>query len=328
LAGSKHLLNKKPIVVDTDLATCFGVNEAIVIQQVHYWLEVNKEAGKNYINDRHWTYNTIADWQSLNFPFWSYDTVKRIFSKLESEGILLADNFNEMKRDRTKWYSIDYEKLDELMEKHDNQKANSPNALGQSAPMSLGQNAPLDWGNLHQPLPEINTEITREIKDIRPTSKKSDESQVDKKHPPTIVALTELLIRKITDNNPRASVPEKGTSTYSKWISEMEKLHRLGPIGGDSSKGYSIEEIKGLILWCQEDSFWKNNILSAGKLREKVVMLENQMKKQQSDKGVQKNKPPNRFHNFEAKTFEYTNDELENMLRHRQKNQWGRSGEE
>jgi hypothetical protein len=72
-----------------------------------------------------------------------------------------------------------------------------------------------------------------------------------------------------------------------------------------------------LILWCQEDSFWKNNILSAGKLREKVVMLENQMKKQQTDSGVQKNRAPNRFHNFEPTTFEYTNDELENMLRHK-----------
>jgi hypothetical protein len=304
-------------VVDTDLATCFSVNEAIVIQQVHYWLEINKETGKNYINDRYWTYNSIENWQSQNFPFWSIDTVKRVFSKLENKGILLTDVLNEMKRDRTKWYSLDYEKLDELMEAYADQKVKSHNALVQSAPMPLGQNAPMDQGNLPQPLPEINTEITREIKDIRPTSKKSDESQVDKKHPPTIVALTELLIKKITDNNPRASVPEKGTSNYNKWVSEMEKLHRIGPIGGDSSKGYRIEEIKGLILWCQEDSFWKNNILSAGKLREKIVMMENQMKKQQTDRGVQKNRAPNRFHNFEPTTFEYTNDELENMLRHK-----------
>jgi hypothetical protein len=158
------LFNKRPIVVDTDLAICFGVNEAIVIQQIHYWLEINRETEKNFINGRYWTYNSIGDWHEKNFPFWSYDTVKRIFKELEKLGLLITDNFNEQKRDRTKWYSIDYEKLDQLMEAKNNQRSKSPNALGQDAPMSLGQNAPMDQGNLPQPLPEINTEITTEKK--------------------------------------------------------------------------------------------------------------------------------------------------------------------
>ena len=60
----------------------------------------------------------------------------------------------------------------------------------------------------------------------------------------------------------------------------MDKLNRLGPIGAKKSddKGYTWEEISMIIDWCQADMFWKSNILSAGKFREKIVQLENQMK--------------------------------------------------
>lgn len=37
------LFDIHPLVVDKDIATALGLNEAIILQQVHYWLEINKK---------------------------------------------------------------------------------------------------------------------------------------------------------------------------------------------------------------------------------------------------------------------------------------------
>lgn len=49
-----------------------------------------------------------------NFDFLSVDTVKQTFSKLEKVGYLLVGNYNKESRDKTKWYTINNKKLEEL----------------------------------------------------------------------------------------------------------------------------------------------------------------------------------------------------------------------
>ncbi|NPC91194.1 hypothetical protein HOO54_02725 [Bacillus sp. WMMC1349] len=100
------LLDEYPLIVIPSLAKEIGLNEAIVIQQVHYWL---KSSGKE-IEGRKWIYNTYDEWLE-QFPFWSKSTLRRIVSSLEESGLLITGNFNKMKADKTKWYSIDYDRL-------------------------------------------------------------------------------------------------------------------------------------------------------------------------------------------------------------------------
>src|SRR5690554_220537 len=101
---SKLLFNEQPLVIDKELAKLIGLNEAIVLQQIHYWLEINKKADKNFKDERYWTYNSVKDWQE-EFPFFSYDTVKRTLTKLREMGLLFTGNYNKLKTDRTLWYS-------------------------------------------------------------------------------------------------------------------------------------------------------------------------------------------------------------------------------
>lgn len=96
-------------VFSQEIALKVGMNEAILLQQVHYWLQISEHE----FEGRKWVYNTYLDWQK-QFPYWSLNTVKRIVMRLEKLGLLLSDNFNRLKMDRTKWYSIDYEKLAQL----------------------------------------------------------------------------------------------------------------------------------------------------------------------------------------------------------------------
>ncbi|MEH7254310.1 conserved phage C-terminal domain-containing protein [Neobacillus niacini] len=106
---SRLLINESPIMIIPSLATKIGLNEAVVLQQIHYWLGISKHD----IAGRTWVYNTYEEWQK-QLPFWSVSTIKRTIRSLEMLGLVLSDNFNPMKMDKTKWYSIDYEKVQEL----------------------------------------------------------------------------------------------------------------------------------------------------------------------------------------------------------------------
>ncbi|SDN53343.1 phage conserved hypothetical protein, C-terminal domain-containing protein [Limosilactobacillus mucosae] len=114
MAMSKWLFDSHPIVVDRELAKAFGLNEAIVLQQLNYWL--NGKSAK-LINGRKWIYNSYKQWQKDNFPFWSLATVRRAIENCEKKGLIITGNFNKAGFDKTKWYSIDYDAVDRGMSK-------------------------------------------------------------------------------------------------------------------------------------------------------------------------------------------------------------------
>ena len=110
---SKLLIDDYPIQVLPKLAKEIGLNEAIVLQQIHYWL--NKRA---HLKDgKYWTYGSIATWQRDQFFFWSVVTVKRVFASLEKQNLLIVGNYNKAGFDKTKWYSVNYEELERVSQR-------------------------------------------------------------------------------------------------------------------------------------------------------------------------------------------------------------------
>lgn len=102
----KLLINEPPVQVIPSLAKAIGLNEAIVLQQLHYWLENKKNPGR-VVEGEKWIYNTYDEWHE-NFPFWGVSTIKRIFTTLEERGLIITRQFDKGKYDRTKFYRIDY----------------------------------------------------------------------------------------------------------------------------------------------------------------------------------------------------------------------------
>ncbi|MEO1404433.1 MAG: hypothetical protein AAFV72_24715 [Cyanobacteria bacterium J06635_1] len=96
-----------------------GVNGAISIQQLHYWMDINQrdpvKRETHFIGGRWWVHNTYDQWQEHDFPFWSMSTLKRVFSALEAEGFVLAEKFGKSKGNQTKWYTLNYEAIDEAI---------------------------------------------------------------------------------------------------------------------------------------------------------------------------------------------------------------------
>lgn len=106
---NKLLLDDKPLIVLPSLAVAIGLNEAIILQQLHYWLQESTNIRDGY----KWVYNTYEDWQK-QFPFWSKNTIIRAVKSLENKNLVIVGNYNKLKIDNTKWYRINYEELERV----------------------------------------------------------------------------------------------------------------------------------------------------------------------------------------------------------------------
>lgn len=149
---SKLLISEPPLQVLPSLAVKIGLNEALVLQQIHYWLLQSKHKH----DGRAWIYNSYEEWQK-QFPFWSKNTLWRAIKSLENQGLVLAGNYNIRKTDRTKWYTINYDAVALLDTPAD---PRIENASPQNGEMASPQNEAMHHPNTGRPLPETNSETT------------------------------------------------------------------------------------------------------------------------------------------------------------------------
>lgn len=114
---SRYLIDEQPIFFLPTLAVGIGLNEAILLQKIHGWLQCTP---KEHVG-RNWIYNSYKSWHE-QLPFMSESTIKRAMKNLIDNGIVITHNFNKQSFDKTLWYSIDYEKLDETVRTIDSVK--------------------------------------------------------------------------------------------------------------------------------------------------------------------------------------------------------------
>ncbi|PSB27729.1 hypothetical protein [Chlorogloea sp. CCALA 695] len=99
-----------PLLISPALAKEIGLHEAVILQQVHYWLE----RSNHLINGCLWIYNTYQAWQE-QFPFLSLSAIRRAIARLEGLNLLLTERFEQRRWNQTKWYSINYRRLEVLI---------------------------------------------------------------------------------------------------------------------------------------------------------------------------------------------------------------------
>ena len=94
---------------DTELAAEIGLNEAILLQNIAYW-----------VNGCYWTYNSAAAFSKL-YPFWTPRVIKYALAKLQQGEYIKAAQYNKDKMNHTNWYTLT-EKGWLLISKHGQQK--------------------------------------------------------------------------------------------------------------------------------------------------------------------------------------------------------------
>lgn len=160
--ATKLLLDEPPLVLQPGLACAVGLNEALFIQQLHYWMRFNLKAGRGTYQGRVWVYNTLGQWQE-QFPFWSRNTLRRTIDKCVKMSIVDKALLSHDPRDRTLSYSLNYERLELLLENWGSDDAISQgtqtNAL-QGVHLSKATHGHAQSGHTH--MPKVDTCISPE----------------------------------------------------------------------------------------------------------------------------------------------------------------------
>lgn len=88
------------------IAELYGVDEAIMLNNLVFWQLKNEANNKHEHNGRFWTYNSMKAFAKL-FPYWTEKQIRRILVSLEEKHCIKSGNFNKAAYDRTKWYSVE-----------------------------------------------------------------------------------------------------------------------------------------------------------------------------------------------------------------------------
>jgi hypothetical protein len=88
------------------LAEVWGVDIAVLMEQIVYWLRLNSKKPGMRINEKVWFYQSVQNLHDDYFPFWTPRQIEKLLDYTVKNHLLLTGNFNKRKYDKTKWYTV------------------------------------------------------------------------------------------------------------------------------------------------------------------------------------------------------------------------------
>lgn len=150
---------------DINVAAEYGIEAAIIIQNLQFWISKNIANKTNKMEGKTWTYNSLSAWKEL-FPYMSPHTIKRVLSELAEKGVILKGNFNKNPYDKTNWFTfvddakwLNPAKLSIVVKTTIEESENNP---------SKGVNQPMDGSIGNAPLLFPQPSITDSNTDTKP----------------------------------------------------------------------------------------------------------------------------------------------------------------
>ena len=126
---------------DVDIAVEYGILEAILLNNLWFWIKKNEANKVNYFDNDYWTYNSVRAFGEL-FPYVSQKQIQTALKHLENEGLIKTGNYNKSTYDRTLWYAFDTQGKS-IMQKSKMEIPKKENGLVKNV----------------EPIPDINTNI-------------------------------------------------------------------------------------------------------------------------------------------------------------------------
>lgn len=137
-----------------DLADQYGVDVAIILHEIAYYVDYNRRNGVNFHEGRWWMFNTLKSFCESH-TYWTKNQVEYLLRKCKEKGLILTGHFHEG-GNRTTWYTLS----DEIAE-----------FFGDSTCLStISENSEMDtthFGNFRQPFLKIQKSNNNEENNIQ-----------------------------------------------------------------------------------------------------------------------------------------------------------------
>lgn len=245
---STLLVDESPLQVLPSLAIRIGLNEAIILQQIHYW--VSSKHNKNFFDGRHWVWNTYEQWQK-QFCFLSETTIRRIIGNLEEKGIvisILKGGFQKVK-----YYTLDYDRLNEVLQ--ENQESHSSDLNEQLDPPNWTdrdvQSEQVELSKMSASITEITSENSS-LPPLTPPSAMSSEKKEDEDDLKKMILIwNEVVQVKVNPDQPvvltekrkgalRAFRNEVLREQGLTWETYCQKISRTRFLLGENNTGFKV----------------------------------------------------------------------------------------
>lgn len=101
-----------------NINVCIALNghiqKAIILKEIYGWCHINKSKNHNLKRGLFWTFMTSKAFTE-KFPYMKQKSVARWLKELETDGLIFSCNFNKVKFDKTKWYTINFVQYDYMI---------------------------------------------------------------------------------------------------------------------------------------------------------------------------------------------------------------------
>jgi uncharacterized phage protein (TIGR02220 family) len=231
---------------NTELAEKYGILEAVLINNIMFWVEKNKANGEHFYDGRYWTYNSVKAFEDL-FPYASGRQIRYALDHLRNEGILITGNYNKSSYDRTLWYAFSDYGVSVVY-------GESSCQVPQMDLTDLSNRSP----EIVEPIPYINTDIKQDINNS--VGFGSDSSKPD---------------GSTKQNKPVSEIIEYlNTVCHTNFKSSSSKTRRL--VGARLNEGFTIDDFKAVIdykykAWGLRPQMFSNGVMSSVYLRPETL---------------------------------------------------------
>ena len=116
---------------DIKIAKEYGIEEAIILKNIYFWIQKNTANEKHFYDGKYWTYNSKKAFSEL-FPYMTENKIRYALDNLKKNGLIETGNYNESSYDRTLWYTLT-EKAYELFGISQMLRGKFPNGQGDVA---------------------------------------------------------------------------------------------------------------------------------------------------------------------------------------------------
>lgn len=222
---------------DIEIAEAYGLNEAIILNNIRFWVIHNEANGTNFHDGRYWTYNSMKAFEKL-FPYMKPFAIRTALKTLEENGLIITGNYNKSSYDRTKWYALSdkaklmFSQLNSICEKSQMESKENLNSICQIPQLDLSSASNRNVEN-DEPIPDGKPDgkTIAETSDVKPDVKRAYGEYVN-------VKLTDADLSKL-----KADFP-------ADW---QERIERLSTYMASTGKTYK-NHLATIRSWARRDA--------------------------------------------------------------------------